>query len=199
MDDITKLSKGLTPEQFAQLTQKINDAKDDPTPFLIMHDDGPKVVGDANKTEVKKNDYTIKFRLPASMVEGSPELMANAKAVGNEYIVTVDYKDRTITPREDLTIIESIMQLEPFIKVCTEDGAVREMSGRELLTKFTYMANEVHLAMYRIVGTFLKIDDVLGEYMLPVSVITAMTQLIDRHPEVFNEADTFFGFSTNER
>lgn len=194
------LNKGLTAEQFAQLAKKITDTKDDETPFLVMDNDNkPNVIGDANKTEIKKNDYTIKFRLPASMVEGSPELLANAVPCGSEYIVTVDYEDRTITPRQDLYIIESIMQLEPFINKLTESGEVKEMNGRELLSTFVHMGDKVHLAMYRIVGTFLNIDDVLGEYMLPATVITAMTQLIDRHPEVFNEADTFFGFATEDR
>lgn len=180
----------ITPNDFLAVSEKLKDAQNDTTPFAIVEDKEIKVVGDANKTAVKKNNYMVKFRFPKGVFEQMPE---GAKEVGNFYVLEVEYKDVSITPRTDLKIVDAIFRLQPFLNELTENGAVKERAPEELFHIFAYASEDIHLAMYNIVGAFLGIDDKMGEYMLPFSVLDTITKLIETHPEVFNEADVFFG------
>lgn len=180
----------ITPDQLLGLAKQMQRAEEDTTPFAVVNGKDVSVVGDVNKTEVKKNDYQIKFRFPFSLFETVPK---GAQKVGQYYVVTTEYKDVSVTPRKDLIILDSIMKVFPFFKKLKENGEVEDYSKEELFSIFAYAGNEVHLALYNLVATFLEIDDELGQYMLPGSVITVMGQIIENHPEMFNEADVFFG------
>ena len=184
--------KFTTDRQLIDLAKKVKDAGKDDTPYLNIDGDTAIVVGDANKTEVKKNDYIIKFRMPMSMFDEKPE---NGELVGNGayWIITKTFEEVTITPRKDLILSDAIMKLYPFFNDLKEDGTVESYSDAELYSIFALAGDAIHLAMYNIVATFLGIDDVLAEYMLPAYVIQCVSDLVENHPEVFNEAGDFFG------
>ncbi len=172
------------------ISKKLKQTNEDDTPFLVMKDQEISVVGDANKTEVKKDDYSIRFRMPKNKFDEKPE---GAAEVGTYYVFSIDFKGITITPRSDLKILDAVMKIIPFFNKLKENGSIEGLEKEELFSVFAQAGEAVHLAIYNLVATFLGIDDELGEYMLPFSVIGAMSQLIDNHPEVFNEADVFFG------
>lgn len=182
--------KGMTPEEFVRIGEKLKKTYEDDTPFPALNEGQLTVMGDANKTEIKSNNYTIKFRFAQEMFSEMPE---NAKAVGPFYVVTVEYEDVTITPRNDLKIIDSIMKVIPFVKKLKEDGSMRELTNEEMFSMYAYAGEEIHLAVYNLVATFLGINDKMGEFMLPGSVVIALNKIIETHPEIFNEADVFFG------
>lgn len=92
-----------------------------------------------------------------------------------------------------MKIVDAIFKILPFFSKLKEDGNIEDLTREELLSTFAYAKEDIHLAMYNLVATFLGIDDHLGSHMLPFSVIGALSQLIDTHPEIFNEADVFFG------
>lgn len=180
----------ITPADLLGLNKQLQKINEDDTPFAVVKDDEIAVVGDANKTEVKKNDYTVKFRVPISMFQQKP---ADAVVVGSSYVFSVDFPDVTISPRSDLIIVDAIMKITPFFKKLNENGSVDDLTNEELLSVFAYAGEEVHLAIYNLVATFLQIGDEIAPYMLPFSVIGALNEIIENHPEVFNEADAFFG------
>lgn len=180
----------MSPEDFMKIGEKIKKTNEDTTPFAVVKEGKLSVVGDANQTEVKKNDYTIKFRFPKELF---PEGLEKATSVGPYYVVAVEYKGVSITPRNDVKIMDAIFKILPFFNKLKEDGGIEELSNEEILSIYAYANDEVHLAIYNLVATFLGINDQMGEYMLPFSVLTALNQIIDTHPEVFNEADVFFG------
>lgn len=182
--------RAITPEELLNISEKLKKTNEDETPFAVMKDNKISVVGDANKTEVKKNDYQIKFRMPKSMFAQPPN---GAREIGDFYAFSVEYKDISITPRNDLKIVDAVMKIIPFFNKLKENGNVEEMSHEEIISVYAHAGEEVHLAVYNLVATFLGISDQMGEYMLPFSVIGALSQIIDNHPEVFNEADVFFG------
>ena len=177
-------------KDFLAVNNQLKKTNEDATPFLISKDEDLIVVGDANKTAVKKNDYTIKFRMLKTDLEVKPE---GAQEIGNYYVFSLTFEGIMITPRSDLKIVDAIFKILPFFNKLKEDGDIEELSREELLSMFAYAKEEIHLAMYNLVATFLGIDDQLGAHMLPFSVVGALSQLIDNHPEIFNEADVFFG------
>lgn len=187
---ITNMNDSFTPQELVKLNEKIKAASDDTTPYLILKENEIHVPGDANLTEVKKTDYAIKFRYPRNLFTELPD---GAREVGDFVIFSVTYPDITITPRRDLKIISEIFKLKPFMQELKGDGSVGELTNEEIFTAVADAPQDVLLALYNLVATFLGIDDIAGEYMLPSSVISAMAQIIDTHPEIFNEADAFFG------
>ena len=183
--------RGLTPEEFLAIGERLKSMEGDTTPFPVVDGKKISVVGDANRTEVKRNDYEIKFRIPKEMLGN--DIPKGAQQVGDFYAFTVKYKDISVTPRNDLKIVDAIFKLLPFFRKLKDDGSVEEMGKEELFSMFAYANEEIHLAMYNLVATFLGINDRMGEYMLPMSVIHAVVGIMDAHPEIFNEADVFFG------
>lgn len=184
------MSEMVTPEDLVNINEKIKATAEDTTPYLVKKDDTLHVMGDANKTEVKKGDYTIKFRYPRSAFA---EIPAGAREVGEFVVFAVTYPEVTITPRRDIKIIAEIFKLKPFLNTLSEDGKVEERTEEEMFMIVADAGEEMLLAVYNLVATFLGIDDIAGEYMLPGSVITALAQIVETHPEIFNEADVFFG------
>lgn len=180
----------INPNHLLDITKKLKEAEKSDVPHLVMEDKLVSVVGDPNLTQVKKADYEIKFRLPMSKFDKQPE---NSIIVGPYYVVTETFRDATITPRSDLIIVDSVMKMQPFFKKLHNDGRMEDYSEAELLSIIAAAGEEIVLAMYNLVAVFLGIDDVLGQYMMPFSVLNAMVQLIENHPEVFNEAGDFFG------
>lgn len=180
----------ISQNQLLDISKKLRAVEEEETPFSIINDDQVKVIGDPNLTKQKISDYTVKFRLPISLFDGKPE---GAQLVGPYYVIETVYENITITPRNDLKIVDSIMKIMPFFKKLNENGDVEDYTDQELLSVFAYAGDEVMLSIYNLVATFLDIDDTLGEYMKPFSVITTLAQIIENHPEVFNEADAFFG------
>lgn len=180
----------ITAEKFAQIGKKMKDAQQDTTPYVILDGKNVSVIGDANKTEKKKSDYSIKFRMPKKLFDEIPE---GAIVVGDVVGITVQYEEATITPRTDLKIAAAIMEMMPFYETVKEDGEIEEKDGKELFKLFAEASDEVQLAFYNLVATFLGIDDFMAAYMLPGSVFNALVQIIEIHPEIFNETDLFFG------
>lgn len=184
------LKDDFTPQDLVEIGKKIKATHEDTTPFLVVADDKLNVMGDANKTEEKKGTYTIKYRYPKEFIPKPP---ANAKEVGDFIVFAIDYPNITITPRRDLKILSEIFKLKPFIETLHEDGTMTEKTDAEMFDLVANSGKDMLLALYNLVATFLDIDDISGEYMLPGSVVSAMAQIIDTHPEIFNEADAFFG------
>lgn len=184
------MSDVISAEDFAAIGEKLKRTNEDNTPFPVVKDNEISVIGDPNKTEVKKNDYEIKFRMPKSMFTEKPD---GAQEIGSLYVLTVKYKDISITPRNDLKIVEAIMRIQPFFNKLKEDGGIETYTKEELFSLYAYAGDDVHIAMYNLVATFLGIDDKSGEYMLPMSVLDTINTIMDTHPEIFNEADVFFG------
>lgn len=182
--------KGMKATEFLTISSNLKKTAESDVPFAVVKDQEISVIGDANKTEVKKADYAVKFRIPKSQLEQKPK---EAKEVGNYYVFTVGFEDVMITPRSDLRIVDAIMKIMPFFNELKQDGEVKEFSKEELLSVFVQAGEEIHLAIYNLVATFLGIDDQMGEYMLPFSVIENLNKIMENHPEVFNEADVFFG------
>lgn len=162
---------------FDSLVEAYDQAETNVVPFLTAGDE-LAVVGDANETQRKSRDYKITFRVPKD---------------GAYVHKTVDYKDVYITPRMDTKIVKSLTTIIPYMRKVNANGAVETLTDEEKTKVFESLGDDFYDALYDLVGTVLKIDKDLRDYMTPQTVMEAATQIILDFPEAMNEADTFFG------
>ena len=79
--DIKDLMKDITYEEFVEMKKKMDEAEEDTTPYAITDGDEISVVGDPNKTEIKKNDYVILFAYPQKPQSRNTELHRSRKEI----------------------------------------------------------------------------------------------------------------------
>lgn len=169
-------------KDYQKIDNAIEKAQESLVPFPVVDGDELTVVGDANATEINKHDFKMRFRIPAKKEDGMTEYVRREK----------EYKDVFIKPRHDSKIVEMIAKLMPFFKKIREDGGVEAMTTEEKADVLRQMDHEIMDLLYDVTAMVLGIDAELKEYMMPLDVIVAATQIIELYPETVNEADTFF-------
>lgn len=194
--------QSLTPEQAVTMKHLVEEAKDDPVPFATVSQQGKdtniSVIGDPNKTEIVKSDYIVEFRAPITLYD-KLKIKADAVQVGPYYRFRLEYKDVMITPRSDIKIMKSLMEILPWFMKAKEDNETElEYRSDEEVEDLVFKSPEsMTLAMYNVVSSLLGIPDELGMWMLPVSVFNATETMLRTHPEMINETALFFGNSTS--
>lgn len=181
----------ITKEELSKINESIRKAGEDTTPYPVVLDGKVRVVGDANRTEVKSRDYTIKFRFPKAYeqyFEGEVSAI-----IGDYIIVETEYKDVHISPRSDMKILAAISKIFPFVKKLGEDGSIEDMTDDELIDMCLKMPDEIEDAMYILTASILGVDEDIRDWMLATSVFHFVARFIEDFPEVVNEADAFFG------
>lgn len=184
----------MTEQDLMKIQEVMREAEKNDTPFAVIDGDGGvSVVGDANKTELKKYSYTVKFRVPsqfASMLHGGESI------VGGKYTVAkIVYPDVYISPRKDIILLNCLNDLKGFLVEVLPDGETKDRRVDELAKiVMSNITNKVILnAMYEFVGTAIGVSDALIPMMTYDSVFENFTQLISDFPELINEQDFFTG------
>lgn len=172
----------MTEKEFLKIREELDNAQDSVIPFAAVHNDTVAVVGDANETEIKKNDFKITYRIPKRNEDGTIGTMTQE----------VEYNDVFITPRQDMKVVRLLTQLLPYFRK-VNNGKVEEYNDNEIIEIVSGMDDEIYDLMYKLVASVLRINPELVDYMTPVSVLVAVAQIIHSYPEVAKEADTFFG------
>lgn len=180
----------ITQEEFLKIANNLKKAEEDDTPFVVVKDNEIAVVGDANKTKKKTRSYVLNFRFPISDERFKTE---DSKVVGNFYLTKIEFKDVFVSPRKDLEVVAAAMKIIPYFKKLHEDGMLGDRTPDELFEVFSAMSTEILDAIYVFVGSVLGIDNSLLENLLPTSAIETLNLLMTDYPEIFNEADVFFG------
>lgn len=169
-------------KDYEKIDNAIEKAQESVVPFPVVDGDALTVIGDANATEINKHDFKMRFRVPAKRDDGTTEYIRREK----------EYTDVFIKPRHDSKIVEMIAKLMPFFKKIREDGGIEAMTMDEKREVIRQMDREIMDLLYDVTTMVLGIDEELKEYMLPLDVVRAATQIIELYPETVNEADTFF-------
>lgn len=185
----------MTPEQFLAINEKLKEAEKDDTPYPVLNDGNVYVVGDPNKTETKKHDYTVRFRYPRSF-EPYFENIKGADVIGNYVMVDVEYKDVHVAPINDIKVTTGIANMQPFYKKLEENGDISDYTEDEMMKLLEDLDNEILASMYQIVRAFLNIDEQASYYITIPCVLDLVVKFIEDFPETFNEADAVFGLST---
>lgn len=182
----------LTQEEFKEIAEKMQAAQKDDTPFAVVQGEEVAVVGDANKTQIKRHDYKVKVTVPkayASMLIKSEDIQ---REVGEYAVGTVTFKDVYIKPRNSIKIMAAAADLIPFFNNLEENGSVTAMDDEELIASHKLFSDEVIDAMYRLVKNVLDLDDAMADSITPPSVIELVRKFIEDFPELFGETDAFF-------
>ena len=182
----------LEANDLKKIQEKMDDADKDNTPFVVIDgEDRISVVGDANKTEVKKKEYSVKFRLPSQY----KDLIPNSEPIldGKYYVATVKFNDVMITPRKDLKIVSAITSMIPFLRDISPSGDVTNRKNNELEAIVSNWISRDYVvdAMYDLVAAMLEVDFVLKDMMVFESVLENTIAILNDFPEVLNESDFF--------
>lgn len=175
-------------DKYLEFKEGIEAAETDTTPFIIP-DEELTVVGDANKTQLNCHDFSITFRIPQKMEDGSIKQIKK----------TVDYNDVYITPRMDTQVVKLLTKFMTYYHKPTENGDVVPYTIEEIDQIRKSYDEDMLDVMYETVGVVLKIKPELRECMLRQSVEDAAVKILGQYPELVNEADTFFGSSSEAR
>lgn len=120
----------FTINDWLDINKSLEKAREDDTPHAVLNNGNLAVVGDANKTEVKKVDYQIKFRFEEGELQVYPK---NAKKVGKYIMFTIDFEDIHINPRKDMLLVESALGIYPIITALTNVVDTRNSQIEEML------------------------------------------------------------------
>lgn len=184
----------MTERDLMEIQKQMREAEKSTTPFAIVDGEGSiSVIGDANKTELKKYSYTVKFRVPtqfASLIGGGNEIIN-----GKYTVAEIEYPDVYISPRKDILLLNYLNDLKGFLVEVLPDGETKDRGDDELVPIImSNITNKVILnAMYEFVGTAIGVSDELIPMMLYESVFENFIKLIEDFPELINEQDFFTG------
>lgn len=132
------MSEKFTLNDFLDIKDKLEVAREDDTPFAVHNDGTLSVVGDPNKTEQKKFDYTVKFRYEKDELEVIPN---NAKEFGKYVVFSVDFDDIFINPRKDMELMECILNIYPILNSFFEIADAKQKEAKELGKKYNIEVN----------------------------------------------------------
>lgn len=164
-DDILKLKKGLD--------EPMTDE-----PILYTDGDAMKVVGDPNRTEVKKNNYQLIFETE----DGQR--------------ITKKYENIHITPRKRIGVNRLMVKLMPYFRDALEDGRVVQKTAEEVAITLVSVEDDVYDILYDLAGTILDVPEELKDYIDPVSLVAFGVKLVMDNPAVVKESDQSFGVSS---
>lgn len=178
---------------------KLKDAREralteNDTPYLVVNNDELHVAGNANKTQVVKKDYIMSFLFPNEWKDRfDPKDILKEGAT--HFMVEMEYPDVTITPRNHVDAITALVELEPFFNKIMDDGDVKDLTPEDIRDILRYMNEEMRTALYHAVGTILKVDKSIEDYMNILDVIMVAAFIMRDFPEAINEANALFEFS----
>lgn len=193
MNQADFLKRKITAKDMVEIQQSMNDAQKDDTPFAVVTNEGLNVVGDANKIAPKSHDYNIRFRFPKSMAEGIDpnDIIAT---IGDYVVVNMEFNDVHIKPINDVDINAAIVNIIPYFKTMSEDYKhIQDKSEEELIELVKTINDDIGEDIYNVVAAILDVDKSIKDYMILTDVLEVLKRMPADFPEVFNEADSFFG------
>lgn len=184
---------GVTLEDMTKLQDGIEEAHKDDTPFPIVADKEIKVVGDANKTEIKQHDFNIRFRFPKDMPEvQNIDPSEIIKTVGEYIIVNFEFKNVKIKPRYDLEIIAALSRIYPYLyKINEKTKSLEKRSTKEITDIIDGMCQTIGDDLYHVTAAILGVDKELEQWMMWNDVEDFVTHIPQNYPELLNETEGF--------
>ena len=181
----------MTKEEFEEIKRTLDDAENDTTPYAVVANDEVGIVGDANNTEAKKGEYTIRFGFP-NTEEWRKQIDPNEifKETENYIGVKRTFKSVFVSPRRHSTVLTAFTELYAFFNYITEDGEVRDLTEDEIPMALKILDENAD-AVYNAVATIIGISPEVSEWMLQTDVTYTLLKIINDFPEIINEADFF--------
>lgn len=182
-------------KHLAIIGEQIKNAKKDTTPFAVVTDEGAQIVGDTSKTVPKTDDYLVKFRFPKKLLKEIPD---GSKVVDNYIFYEELFTDRMLLPKNDIKTLNATFPLmQYFTTIVTDENGVEKLKNMDTLESIALMSDldkqGLIAPMCDFVASFLEIEASIQEYMLPMNLFENTAQILINHPEIINEAASFFG------
>lgn len=179
----------MTLEQYDGIAEAFDKAEESVVPFPIVDGDDLIVVGDANKTEIIRHDFDIRFVVPTESEDGGISYKA----------VTKHYPNVQIRLRDKPFLAQHITTLMQFFYKVGEDGSVTKLDERESVDLIKTASRVMVDAMYELVAVALRIDPALVDYMDSDSVVVATREILLSYTDLVNAANSFFDKSSGKR
>lgn len=194
--DFAEMMSTLTPEQFAEMKRRMDEAENDPTPYVVTdEDDGLQVVGDPNETELVKYQYELQFAYPKT------EAYRNAlkdyknteiiKETDNYIVCKRTFKDVWVPPRIYTQVQTAFAELYQFFNVVTDDGGIRDLTNDEIIEALKMLDQTMIEAMCHAVATILRIPEQEEECIIAITAMPVIMRMISDFPEIINGMDFF--------
>ena len=171
-------------KDFNALEEKLEEAREDDTPYLVANDNEMVVVGDANKTENKIHNFRVKYRFPQKFRSNfkDEDIIAEDKY---EFVIEVEYNDVFISPRDNMKITAEVANLMPYFSGIAEDKSLRDLTDEEKAEIVASLKDEVVDSIYKVIQKVLKLSDEMTEHVLFSSAMEVMVAFIDYFPGDF--------------
>ena len=198
-----EFEKKAKAEQMSELLKASEEAKKDDTPYVAIVDDEINVLGNPNKTETKRHDYSVEFAIPNTK-ENRELLKANGVEIKfeSENYLRIErvFKDIFVPARRASDILEAFTRLQAFINKVTkiDDNGNLEITVRtdeEMLEVMSELNKDVEDAIYRAVGAFFGLSDKDTDSIVLPSAIFNAIMIAANNPEIMNGSEVFFGLS----
>lgn len=189
----------ITVDNMMEITEAIDKAQEDDTPFLSVSGDNVSVIGEPTKTEPRNRNYTVTFGIPK---EWKDRLGKNTKIVAEtdyEYAVEATFKNVFVPARNRTKVTTAVAGLMPFLRKVTPAGDVETLSVDEYVEIARSLNDEVVDAMYDVLRVVFRLDPEIAECILLSSAIKNITALFYDLPGIVNEADLFSESSAKSR
>ena len=181
----------ITVDNMMDITDAIDKAQEDDTPFLNVNGDNISVIGNPQRTEPRNRNYTLKFGIPKEWKE---RLGKNAKVIAEtdyEYVIETTFRNVFVPARNRTKVTTAMANLMPFLRKVTPAGDVETLSVDEYVEIARSLNDEVVDAVYEVLRTVFRLDEEIAECILLSSALANISQLFYDLPGVVNESDLF--------
>lgn len=180
----------ITFEEFKQMQDNLNEAREDDTPYLAVMDNEMHVVGDVNKTEHKSFCYTVRFAFPNDERYRKEKII---KETSNYLLCEREYNNVFIPARRHSAVVNAFVRVESFLMKITDNGEPKEVTEEEAMMLLQMLDDEIVDAVSDAVGKVLGLTPFESQCIIATNAIQVIAQMQSDIPEVVNEADFFFG------
>jgi len=177
----------MNPAIAKELKQSIDDAREDTTPHVGVAKDQILVLGDANKTEVQKHDYTVKVIWTKEMAEKYGLDKNEYEEKGNYVVFEMEFKDVQILPRNRFKVTSAVSDILPFFLDPKKDGNVEDRPLKEITSLCVEMSEDIVDSLYLFVGAVLDVKKEVYSYFDWGSVLELTNKILHDFPDVVNE------------
>lgn len=174
----------MTEEQYLGIKAALDKAEETVIPFPVVNDDELAVVGDANRTELRRFEYEITFEKPVYDEEGT--------LTGDFDIQKKKYENVFVKPRMNGRIVKLLASMLPYFYKVDEKGNQVEYTQLEMIQIFGRLEESILDRMYELVAAILDIPMSDIDYMTSTSVLNTIMKFIEDNPNTAREAQLFF-------
>ena len=174
----------MTEEQYLGIKAALDKAEETVIPFPVVNDDELAVVGDANRTELRRFEYEITFEKPVYDEDGT--------LTGDFDIQKKKYENVFVKPRMNGRIVKLLASMLPYFYKVDENGNQVEYTQLEMIQIFGRLEESILDRMYELVAAILDIPVSDIDYMTSTSVLNTIMKFIEDNPNTAREAQLFF-------